>query len=178
MKQIVLLRGINLGARNRLAMPALREALHDAGMRDVVTYVQSGNVVLDSDLSPEALARDCERVIAERFGLDVAAVVRTGTELAQVLARNPLGDVADQHKLYQVSFCSAEPMREAIEQAAARAVEGERVLVHGREIYAWYPHGIGRSKLATQLSRQDLGVVATARNWTTVGKLHELLARA
>jgi uncharacterized protein (DUF1697 family) len=173
-KQIVLLRGVNVGGRNKLAMPALREALASAGMREVVTYVQSGNVVLDSDAAPDELARECKRLIADSFGLDVDAVARKRAELAKVVRRDPLGGVAEQPKLYQVSFCSAAPPKDAIEKAVAHAVEGERVVAHGREIYAWFPHGVGRSKLAAQLSRQNLGVVATARNWTTVTKLLEL----
>ncbi len=100
--------------------------------------------------------------------------MRTRAELARVVRRDPLGEAAEQPKLYQVSFCAAEPAPEAVRKVAERAVEGERIVVRGREIYAWFPHGIGRSKLATQLSREDLGVVATARNWTTVTKLLEL----
>jgi uncharacterized protein (DUF1697 family) len=170
-KQIVLLRGVNVGARNRLAMPALREALEAAGMDDVTTYVQSGNVVLDSTAKPSRLGRECEAVIAERFGLEVAVVVRTRAELAKVVAHDPLGDVADQEKLYQVTFCSQRPDAAALAKLAACAAEGERLIAHGREIYAWFPHGVGRSKLAAQLSRQNLGVVGTARNWTTVNRL-------
>jgi len=170
-KQIVLLRGVNVGARNRVAMPALREALKEAGMGEATTYLQSGNVALDSAAKPDALARACEELIAERFALQVAVVVRTRAELAKVVQRDPFGDVADQQKLYQVTFCARKPDRAALAKVAERAVEGERLLAHGREIYAWFPHGVARSKLAAQLSGHDLGVVATARNWTTVTKL-------
>jgi uncharacterized protein (DUF1697 family) len=167
----VLLRGVNVGGRNKLPMPALREALQDAGMKDVATYVQSGNVVLDSAAKPEALARKVRATIKDRFGLDVAVVVRTRAELAKVLEHDPLGEVADQEKLYQVSFCSQKPDRDAVAKVAEHAVEGERLITHGREIYAWFPNGVGRSKLAAQLGRQNLGTVVTARNWTTVKKL-------
>jgi uncharacterized protein (DUF1697 family) len=170
-KQIVLLRGVNVGGRNKLAMPALRDVLQAAGMENVVTYVQSGNVVLDSAAKPDALARACEDVIADGFGMDVGVVVRTRAQLAKIVERNPLGDVAEQDKLYQVTFCSKKPAKGALAKVAERAVEGERLLAHGREIYAWFPHGVGRSKLAAQLGKQDLGVLATARNWTTVNKL-------
>jgi uncharacterized protein (DUF1697 family) len=170
-KQIVLLRGVNVGGRNRVAMPALREALKDAGMGEVTTYVQSGNVVLDSAVKPDVLARACEELIAERFALQIAVVVRSRAELAKVVQHDPFGAVADQEKLYQVTFCAQKPDQDALAKVAERAVEGERLLAHGREIYAWFPHGVGRSKLAAQLGRQDLGVVATARNWTTVNKL-------
>ncbi len=174
MKQIILLRGVNVGGRNKLAMPALREALAGAGMGEVVTYVQSGNVVLDSDAAPDELARACTRVIADGFGLDVDAVARTRAELAKVVRRDPFGEVADEPKLYQVSFCSAAPAKQAVAKVAERAVDGELLVAHGREIYAWFPHGVGRSKLAAQLGKSDLGVVTTARNWTTVAKLLEL----
>jgi len=174
-KQIVLLRGVNVGGRNRVPMGALRAALEASGLEQVVTYVQSGNVVLESAAKPGVLARDVEAVIADAFELDVAVVVRTRTELAKVVRHDPLGELAgDEAKLYQVSFCSERPDKEVVAKLAERAVEGERVLLDGREIYAWFPHGVGRSKLAAQLSRQKLGTVVTARNWTTVKKLLEL----
>jgi uncharacterized protein (DUF1697 family) len=171
MRQIVLLRAVNVGGRNKLAMPALRDALGEAGMRDVATYVQSGNVVLDSDAPPDELARECRRLIADRFELDVDVLARTRAELAEVVARDPLGDVAQDAKLYQVSFCANEPSAESIEALAEHAADGERIVAIGREVYAWFPGGVGRSKLAARLGGRALGVTATARNWTTVTKL-------
>jgi uncharacterized protein (DUF1697 family) len=152
-------------------MPALREALQAAGMRDVVSYLQSGNVVLDSRAKPEALAREVQATIAEGFGLEVDVLVRTRAELAKVVRHDPLGDVADREKLYQVTFCAEKPDAAAVTELIEYAAEGERLLAHGRELYAWFPHGVGRSKLAAKLSSQNLGTVVTARNWTTVGKL-------
>jgi uncharacterized protein (DUF1697 family) len=176
-KQIVLLRGVNVGGRNKLPMPALRDALEDAGMREVQTYLQSGNVVLEDASAPEQLALRCRKLISDRFGLEIAVVVRTRRQLEGVVRRDPLGDVADQPKLYQVGFCASRPAKDAVRKVAERAVEGERVVAHGSEIYAWFPHGVGRSRLAAQLTGRDLGVVATARNWTTVTKLLELAAQ-
>ncbi len=177
MRQIVLLRGVNVGARNRVAMPALRELLAGAGCKDVSTYLQSGNAVLSSALAPAQLGRMCEAQIKQELGLDIAVVARTRDELAEVVKRDPLGDVADKPKLYQVSFCSAEPDEEAVRKVAERAVGGERLELRGREIYAWFPDGVGRSRLAAKLSRQALGVTVTARNWTTVVNLLELADR-
>ncbi|HEV7529348.1 MAG TPA: DUF1697 domain-containing protein [Solirubrobacteraceae bacterium] len=171
MKQIALLRGVNVGGRNRVAMPALREALEDAGLTQARTYLQSGNVVVESAASPEKLARECERVIAARFALDIDVVVRTRDELAKIVRHDPLGALAANPKLYQVSFCSAEPQERAVRKVGQRAVGEERLLVHGREIYTWFPDGVGRSRLAAALSRQSLGVTVTARNWTTVVSL-------
>src|SRR5205809_7422083 len=102
MRQIVLLRGINLGSRNRIAMPALREAFAEASFEDVATYLQSGNVVLTSHLKPDRLAVRCRKLISDSFGLDVAVVVRSRGELAAVVRRNPFARVATDPKRYQV----------------------------------------------------------------------------
>jgi uncharacterized protein (DUF1697 family) len=173
-RQIVLLRGINLGARNRIAMPKLREALEAAGFDDVRTYLQSGNVVLSSKASPEQVARKCERAIADRFGLNIKAVGRTRAELARVVKRNPLGEDARNPKRYQVSFLAAKLDRRIISKLDEAAAPSERFVLVGRELYAWHPEGIGRSKLWALLAGPGLGVTATARNWTTVTKLLEL----
>jgi uncharacterized protein (DUF1697 family) len=172
--RIVLLRGINLGSTNRVAMPALREALADAGFDDVRTYLQSGNVVLSSRAAPATVARKCKAVIAEHFGLDIDVVVRTRDELAEVVRRNPLGDVAKDPKRYQVSFLSAKPAAKVVRKLEELAADGERLVASGRELYAWHPKGVARSKLWAALAGRGLGVTATARNWTTVTKLLEL----
>jgi len=170
---IVLLRGINLGARNRVSMPELRKALADAGYDYVRTYLQSGNVVLTSTASAKKVARECEQVIADRFGLEIDVVVRTRNELAKVVERNPLARVAKDPKRYQVSFLGAKPDPEVIRKLSDAAVPAEKLVSIGRELYAWHPEGIARSKLWAQLAGKGLGVTATARNWTTVTKLLE-----
>ena len=170
-RHIALLRGINLGATNRIAMPELRALLADAGFEDVQTYLQSGNVVLTSRAGPQKVARECERLIADRLGLEIPVVVRTRDELAEVVARNPLGRVATNPKRYQVSFLDGELDPQVVEKLDAAALPSERVVVLGREIYAWHPKGVARSKLWAQLAGRGLGVIATARNWTTVTSL-------
>jgi uncharacterized protein (DUF1697 family) len=155
-------------------MPELRELLADAGFADVQTYLQSGNVVLTGDALPEEVARTCERAIARRFGLEIAVLVRTRDELADVVARNPLAHVADDAKRYQVTFLAAALDRDTEREVAAAAGLGEEVVLSGREVYAWHPAGVGRSRLATLLGGRKLGVPATARNWATVTKLLEL----
>ncbi len=173
-RQIALLRGINIGPRNRIPMPALRDLLSDAGMEDVRTYVQSGNVVLRTKLAPSKLEVECRRLISERFGLDIGVVVRTRDELAKVVAYNPLGDVAENPKRYQVSFLSAPLAPAVLEKLSAMADPAERVVANGREIYAWHPNGVARSKLWGRLAGTGLGVTATSRNWTTVTTLLEI----
>lgn len=176
-RSIVLLRGINLGPTNRVAMPALREALAAAGYENVRSYVQSGNIVLDSGATPDALAGQIGALIAEQFGLEIAVVARTRDELARVISRNPLADVATEPRRYQVSFLSAPPTPELEDTLRALAAGAERVRVIEREIYAWHPDGVARSKLWNRLGRQGgvgAGVSATSRNWTTVTTLLEM----
>lgn len=172
--QIVLLRGVNLGARNRVSMPELRKLLTDAGFGEVQTYVQSGNVVLSSALTAEKLAAECKSLLAGKLGLEVEVIVRTQSQLAAVVKRNPLGDVATEPKRYQVTFLAEKLEPAVVESLAALATKSERFAAHGRELYAWHPEGVARSKLWGRLAARNLGVTATSRNWTTVTALLEM----
>jgi uncharacterized protein (DUF1697 family) len=169
-----MLRGINVGAHNRISMPALRTALSDAGFEDVRTYLQSGNVVLSSSAKADAVARKTERLLAKEFGLDIAVVARTRAQLAKVVDTNPLGKVAKNPKRYQVSFLASKPTAALVRRVEEAATARERVVAIGREIYAWHPDGAARSKLWALLAGRQLGVTATSRNWTTVTKLLKL----
>jgi uncharacterized protein (DUF1697 family) len=177
--KIVLLRGINVGSANRIAMPALREALLDEGFANVRTYVQSGNIVVETGLDDEKLAGAVERLIADQFGLSVPALALGHAELADVIAANPYPEPALQDpKRFQVTFLTGEPDGDVVSELEALAAEtGELVAVHRRALYAWHPEGIQRSKLATRLTPKRLGVAnVTARNWTTVTTLLEMAA--
>jgi uncharacterized protein (DUF1697 family) len=183
-RQIALLRGVNVGAANRIAMPALREALTEDGFENVLTYVQSGNIVLDSALDDRELAAAIERLIAGRFDLSVPAVVRNAERLAEVVDGNPFPQaaLADPRRL-QVTFLSERLPDDAAERvlavssdAFASDVEAISLAESRCEVYGWHPAGIHVSKLARELSDRRLGVTATARNWTTVTRLLELAA--
>jgi uncharacterized protein (DUF1697 family) len=165
---VVFLRGVNLVSRNRVSMPVLREALEEAGFEGVRSYVQSGNVVLTTSRAAKAVPAAVAAVVEERFGIEIAVVVRTRAQLAAVVKRNPLARVATNPKLYQVTFLEKTPAPAALEKLEAAAVGGETVLRVGRELYSWHPAGMGRSKLGRMLSAKSLGVIATSRNWATV----------
>ncbi len=163
--QIVLLRGVNVGSANRIAMPALRDALTAAGFTDVRTYLNSGNVLADGDAA--ALLRVIGAVI------DVPCVQRSAAELDAAIAANPFPAQARENpKALQVTFLAEAPEPGSLAALQVRAGEGEQVAVHDREIYSWHPAGIARSKLALALTPP--GAAATARNWNTVLKLAEL----
>lgn len=172
--QVLLLRGINLGPNNRIAMPALREALTSEGFADVRTYVQSGNVILTGGEPPEELADNIHNLITREFKLDIAVVVRTRDELAAIVARNPIPGADSDPKCCTVTFLAAPPPAEAVERLRALAQPAERFHAEGLEFYSWHPEGIARSKLAAGLADRRLGVTATARNWTTVTTLLQM----
>lgn len=174
MKHVVLLRGINLGPTRRVPMAELRDLLDDAGFADVRTYVQSGNIVLESKLSPSEVEQQCEKLISERFGFDVPVMARTRAELAKIVKQNPLGEVADDPKRYQVSFLSEKPDPKVVERLKQLAAESEGFFAGGRELYAWHPEGVARSKLWNEIAGKRLGVSATSRNWTTVTTLLQM----
>jgi len=173
-RHVVLLRGINLPRHKRISMPDLRAALEDAGLADVKTYVQSGNVVLSSRAAPKTVAGKVERAIEDRFGLDVDVVVRSRDELADVVARDPFGKKASDPKRFQVTFLAGKLGQDTLAKLEAAAAGGEQLVASGRELFTWHPNGVGRSKLAALLAGPRLGVTATARNWTTVTTLLEL----
>lgn len=171
MRHVLMLRGVNLGPNRRVPMAELRTLLSAAGYDDVRTYVQSGNVVLESAREPHALEIEAGRLIAERFGFEVPVVARSRDDLAAVVALDPLGDVAVEPKRYQVTFLAREPDAETVAKLTEMAAASERFAVHGRELYTWHPDGIARSKLAVGVTGKALGANATARNWATVTTL-------
>ena len=173
-RHIALLRGINLGPNRRVAMADLRALCEKLGYEGVRTYVNSGNVVLTGKGSPRKVEREMEKAIAADLGVETDVVVRTRDELADVIERNPLPDAAEQPKWFQVSFLSGEPDKGFVRGLEATDFAPEQFAVSGREIYAWHPDGMQRSKLARALGDKRLGVVATARNWNTVTKLLEM----
>jgi uncharacterized protein (DUF1697 family) len=171
MRQIALLRGINLRKTRRVSMPELRELLDGLGYEDVRTLLQSGNVVLTAPVTGERLAHRLEREIADGLGVDPAVVVRTRDELAAAVEANPFADLMTDGRFLQVSFLAGDPDPGYVQELAAADLGDERVAVIGRELYAWYPRGMARSKLAKLDLERGLGTAATARNWNTVCKL-------
>ncbi len=173
---VALLRGINLGATNRIPMPALREVLTQAGFENVRTYVQSGNVVLNSARKPVAVGAKVAAVITENFELEIPVVVRSAQELAATVAANPFKAIVTDPKRYQVSFLDRELDADTIERINDVAKSPETVSVIGREIYAWHPDGVARSRLWNELAKRGGlgGATGTARNWTTVTTLLEI----
>jgi uncharacterized protein (DUF1697 family) len=156
-------------------MAELRAVLEEAGHDEVRTHLQSGNVLLSSPLPPRRLEAELERQLERGLGLEIRVLVRSRAELAKVVARDPLGDVATNPSRYLVAFLSTKLPAKVARELEAADLGSARIAVDGREIYAWSPDGVQRSPAAKLLDDGRLGVVSTSRNWNTVTKLLELL---
>lgn len=170
---VLLLRGINVGRSNRLRMPALAALLEDLGCTDVVTHLQSGNAVVTTDLSADALTRSAEQALGAA-GVPVRVLVRTGGELDEVVRADPFAGRDLDPTLVHVAFLSGEPDPAAVAAVDHAALLPEELVVRGRELYLWYAGGVQRSRL--DRATRGFGGPATARNWRTTLALRDLLA--
>ena len=163
------------GAASTIAQPCPCGIAHIAGWPLTVASTRAFLAILltvtPARLPEARLAGVVKSVVGERFGIDVDVLVRSRDELAAVVAGNPLSAVASDPKRYQVSFLARELDRASLQRLRALASESERLEAVGRELYAWHPAGLARSKLAAGLAARSLGVPATARNWSTVESL-------
>ena len=173
---VVLLRGINVGGANRLAMADLRVVMTSLGHVDVSTFIQSGNVILTSSRSDRTtIATEISAAIEEAHGLNVTAVLRTPHELTASLAANPFRTEPEPSRVL-VTFLSEAPSPVDIAKLEPDRFVPDRFELVGRELYAHYPNGAGRSKMSLDYFEKTLRVRGTARNLNTVTKLIELSA--
>ena len=172
---VSLLRAVNVGGR-KLAMTDLRALYEQHGHADVVTYVQSGNVVSrTSARSAAGVERTISAAIADEFGLDVEVLVRTPKELRSVLDRTPfLQRGRADPKTLHVTFLASRPDAPLVDALDERAFSPDEFRVDQREVYVSCPNGYGRTKINNMWFERKLKVPATTRNWTTVTKLVDL----
>jgi uncharacterized protein (DUF1697 family) len=182
---VALLRGINVGGRNKIAMTELREVVTSLGYTGVTTYIQSGNVLFTTpDTDSARLASALESAIADAFGIAASVVVLSRDQLARILAGNPYPDEPNP-KFVHVVFLNAELPQDlldrikAAESAAAAKGSRDTVTLAGQALFVHTPDGYGTSELAQVLFRiigtpGRKGVAATARNWVTSTKLLSL----
>ncbi|MDO9486292.1 MAG: DUF1697 domain-containing protein [Actinomycetota bacterium] len=174
---VVLLRAVNVGGNNKLPMAQLREALTAAGLLNVRTYIQSGNVVCQSKLAAPKVAALVQKVIADDFGLQVPTVGLTRAELAEAIAQWPVPAGASPKALHCIVFekaLSAEHLALIDTLVAESQANGSEDFAEaiGRFIYLYTPDGIGVSKFAPKISNPKFG--GTARNWNTTNALLEM----
>jgi uncharacterized protein (DUF1697 family) len=176
---VALLRGINVSGRNKIAMAELRALAESLGSTAVRTYIQSGNIVLDSTTRSAATVSDAlSGAIARKLGLDVAVIVRTASEVDAVLAANPLNARGADPAKSHVTFLAAKPAATAVRGLSDVDRSPDEFAVVGREVFLHCPNGYGTTKLTNTFFEKRLGVAATTRNWKTVQTLAQLAQRA
>ena len=157
-------------------MDALRTLYESLGLRDPQTYVQSGNVLFKTrERNFDVLAKRIEKGIEQSFGFRSDVVLRTSSELRDVIARNPFAGrrEIDPKKLL-VTFLASDPGAEAREKILQIKTDPEELRIDGREVYIYYPNGMARPKLSWPLIEKTLKTSGTGRNWNSVTKMLEL----
>lgn len=173
---VALLRGINVGGKNKVAMKELAGMFSGCGCSDVATFIQSGNVIFCASKPVAAkLAAQVTSLIEERLGLKIPVVLRTTAELAAVVHNNPFVKKGVDENELAVSFLAGTPDAEGIAKLDPHRSPPDEFVVEGREIYMRCPNGMGRSKLTSAYFDTRLKTVGTVRNWRTIRSLLEMM---
>jgi uncharacterized protein (DUF1697 family) len=166
---VALLRGLNLGGKNRLPMKALKATFEEAGCRDVRTYIQSGNVLFAVPAArARGLATRLTGLVAARHGLRVPVVLRSVEALRAAVRGNPLLEGGADPATLHVAFLAEPPA-----PAAAAALDPGRsppdaFALVGGELFLSFPNGMARTRLTSDYLDRTLGTTCTVRNWRTV----------
>ena len=173
MKYAALLRGINVGGNKKVPMADLRAMTAKIGFDDPQTLLQSGNLVFSAKSQPAArLEQLFEAATKKHIGVECSYLLRTADEWARLMAANPFPRAAKSDPAHLVvTFCREAPDADALKKLRAEARGAEDFKAVGRELFVWYPEGMGTSRLAIALSKNKLGTICTARNWNTVVKV-------
>ena len=176
---ISLLRGVNLASYNRIDMSALRALYESLGLRDAQTYVQSGNVIFRAEARDvHGLPARIEKEIDRRFGIRTDIILRTSSELRDVVARNPFAGRRDMDpRKLLVTFLAGDPDAEGRKKVLAIKAEPEEFYIDGREVYIYYANGLARPKLSWSAIAKSLKTPGTGRNWNSVTRMLEMAQR-
>lgn len=173
---IAMLRAVNVGPHNRIKMDDLRAVFESIGLANPQTYVQSGNIIFQTNKRDlEAHAREIEAAIEQKFGFRSDVILRTAGEMKDVIAKNPFADREgiEPGKLL-VTFLAGQPAAEGRDYIRTITGGPEELHLIGRELYIYFPNGSGRSKLPVAAIAKKLKTPGTARNWNSITKMLEM----
>lgn len=172
----VLVRGVNVGGKNRLPMADFRALLAGLGFSAVATHLQSGNAVLTAEQADPAAVADAIEAGLRGLGFPVRCLVRARSEWEAVIAANPLTGLATDGSRLLVHFLSSAPDAAVAAAHDPLALDPQRIRLGERAIYQWCPDGVLAAPTVGPFVERHWGVVATTRNWNTVTRLAALLA--
>jgi uncharacterized protein (DUF1697 family) len=177
-RYVALLRSVNIGGYGRIKMNDLRESFTALGYDDVITYIQSGNVLFStSSRSEKAIVDAIEGQLAEDFGDSPAVLLRTVSELRRIGAASPYAKAEADPARHHVTFLATAPPKDVLKGLQLPPSGKDELVVDGREVYVHTPRGYAETKFTGTFLERRLGVVSTTRNWNSVTKLCELAAR-
>jgi len=180
MRVISLLRGINVSGQKKIKMADLRSLYEGLGFQNVTTYIQSGNVIFDTNLKKHLDAkRKIEQAILEKYNFDVPVTLRSVEDFKNLIKNCPIKSIDPklEGSKVLVSFLSDKPENEKFENLLKYVVKPEELMIRGSEVYLRCPNGYGKSKLNNNFIENKLCVGATTRNWKTILKLIEMSSR-
>ena len=172
--KIAILRGINVGGNRLILMADLKLLFEGLGFSNITTYIQSGNVLFNSNIENDVLADEIEQAIKTTFGFDVPVIIRSPKELEKAIEANPFYDAhTDVNKLH-LTFLKEQPPAENQQQIEPYTYEPDKFVIDGKEVFIFCENKYHESKLTNAFFEKKLQVGATTRNWKTVLKLMEL----
>ncbi|WP_342772966.1 DUF1697 domain-containing protein [Paenibacillus zeisoli] len=170
---IALLRGINVGGRNKIKMADLRAVLENRGLKQVKTYIQSGNVLFESDKEESTLVPEIEEEIHTSFGIELKVMLRSSEEFKDLVTNSPFAgrELSDGESLY-VSLLGEPLTGDQVQKLEQCEQADDEFAVIGRDVYFLFRQSILDSKLGDALNK--LKIPSTSRNWNTMNKLNAL----
>ena len=168
-KYIVLLRGINVSGKNKIPMEDLRALLSDLGFKNLQTYIQSGNIILESDLDKTEICKKIKIGIKEKFGFDVSVIGRTIKEWEKIIDKYPFS--IENEKIVAFTFLNKASNEKTI---AIKNIGEDKYKIVNDIVYLYCPSGFGKTKLTNNIIEKKLNIIATTRNLRTTLKLIEL----
>lgn len=172
-----MLRGINVSGHKKIKMLDLRRLYESLGFQNVITYIQSGNVIFDSDdENHSAIVSNIENAIRSHYQFEVPVQIYSQDDFHNIVANMPFEsvDLVEEGSKVFITFLSVIPHQEPIAALQKFVISPELLVVKGRQVYLYCPNSYGISKLSNTFLEKKLGLVATTRNWKSVNKLLEL----
>jgi uncharacterized protein (DUF1697 family) len=173
-KRIAILRGINVGGKRKILMTDLKSMCKKLELKNVKTYIQSGNLIFNSDRQNSDLENNLERAILENFGFEVPVIVRTEKELESAINNNPFFDKDSDIKQLHLTFLKEKPCQENVDKILTYNYEPDEFKIKDKDTFIFCSGKYHQSKLTNNFFEKQLMVGATTRNWKTVMKLLEL----
>lgn len=177
-KRVAILRGINVGGKRTILMADLKSLFSNLGFRNPQTYIQSGNVVFESDdsLSDMEIGAIIEKAISKKFGFDVPIIIRSAQELEEAIKKNPFCKEKDiDPQQLHLTFLKDKPLQENMTKTERFDYKPDRFIVEGKDIFVNCNGKYHETKLSNSFFEKNLKTSATTRNWKTVLEIYELL---